>query len=60
MPDQSAEATLRYFVDSGISQIEFMGPHEAFAGAPQAPQGGVAPRRPQPEQQARSARRRTS
>ena len=26
MPDQSAEATLRYIVDSGISQIEFMGP----------------------------------
>jgi hypothetical protein len=41
MPDQSAEATLRYVVDSGISQIEFMGgPIEAFAGAPQAPQGG--------------------
>src|SRR5687768_4065480 len=41
MPDQSAEATLRYVVDSGISQIEFMGgPVEAFAGAPQAPQGG--------------------
>lgn len=38
MPDQSAEAILRYVVDSGISQIEFMGsPVEAFAGAPQAP-----------------------
>lgn len=37
MPDQSAEAILRYVVDSGISQIEFMGgPVEAFAGAPQA------------------------
>jgi sugar phosphate isomerase/epimerase len=35
MPDQSAEAILRYVVDSGISQIEFMGaPVEAFAGAP--------------------------
>jgi sugar phosphate isomerase/epimerase len=41
MPDQSAEATLRYIVDSGISQIEFMGgPVEAFAGAPQAARGG--------------------
>ena len=40
MPDQSAEAILRYVVDSGISQIEFMGAAvEAFAGAPQAPQG---------------------
>jgi sugar phosphate isomerase/epimerase len=57
MPDQSAEATLRYVVDSGISQIEFMGgPVEAFAGAPQAPQGGAGSRRggvpPTPEQQA--------
>ena len=35
MPDQSAEAILRYVVDSGISAIEFMGdPVEAFAGAP--------------------------
>jgi sugar phosphate isomerase/epimerase len=40
MPDQSAEAILRYVVDSGISQIEFMGgPVEAFAGAPQMPRG---------------------
>ena len=56
MPDQSAEATLRYIVDSGISQIEFMGgPVEAFAGAPQAPQGGGGRRGgqpPTPEQQA--------
>jgi sugar phosphate isomerase/epimerase len=56
MPDQSAEATLRYVVDSGISQIEFMGgPVEAFAGAPQAPQGGGGRRGgqpPSPEQQA--------
>ena len=56
MPDQSAEAILRYVVDSGISQIEFMGgPVEAFAGAPQA-QGGGGGRRggqpPTPEQQA--------
>ena len=56
MPDQSAEAILRYVLDSGISQIEFMGaPVELFAGAPQAPQasggrrGGQAPT---PEQQA--------
>jgi sugar phosphate isomerase/epimerase len=35
MPDQSAEATLRYVVDSGISAIELMnGPAEHFAGAP--------------------------
>lgn len=56
MPDQSAEATLRYIVDSGISQIEFMGgPVEAFAGAPQAPQRGGGRRGgrpPSPEQQA--------
>ena len=25
MPDQSAEATLKYIVDSGISQVELMG-----------------------------------
>ena len=36
MPDQSAEAILRYVLASGISRIEFMGgPVEAFAGAPQ-------------------------
>jgi sugar phosphate isomerase/epimerase len=35
MPDQSAEATLKYIVDSGISGIELMGgPVESFAGAP--------------------------
>ncbi|HXW04056.1 MAG TPA: sugar phosphate isomerase/epimerase [Vicinamibacterales bacterium] len=35
MPDQSAQATLRYIVDSGISAIELMGgPVESFAGAP--------------------------
>ena len=35
MPDQSAEATLKYIVDSGISGIELMGgPVEGFAGAP--------------------------
>ena len=55
MPDQSAEAILRYVVDSGISAIEFMGgPVEAFAGAPQAPQGGGrrGGQRPTPDQQA--------
>ena len=41
MPDQSAEATLKYVVDSGISAIELMGgPVESFAGAPSAPGGG--------------------
>ena len=41
MPDQSAEAMLRYVVESGIGEIEFMGAAvEAFAGAPQAPAGG--------------------
>jgi len=35
MPDQSAEATLKYIVDSGISGIELLGgPVESFAGAP--------------------------
>jgi sugar phosphate isomerase/epimerase len=41
MPDQSAEAMLRYIVDSGISEIELMGgPVESFAGAPQTPPVG--------------------
>lgn len=56
MPDQSAEAILRYIVDSGVSQIEFMGgPVEAFAGAPQGAPGGGGRRGgqpPTPEQQA--------
>jgi sugar phosphate isomerase/epimerase len=57
MADQSAEAILKYVVDSGISQIEFMGgPIEAFAGAPQAPERGGGGRRggqpPTPEEQA--------
>ena len=35
LPDQSAEATLKYVLDSGISAIELMGgPAESFAGAP--------------------------
>ena len=54
MPDQSAEAILRYVLDSGISRIEFMGgPVEAFAGAPQAAGrgGGRRGQPPTPEQQ---------
>jgi sugar phosphate isomerase/epimerase len=44
MPDQSAEATLRYVVDSGISAIELMGgPIESFAGAPTAAGRGGGP-----------------
>ena len=43
MPDQSAEATLKYILDSGISAIELMGgPVESFAGAPTAGRGGGA------------------
>jgi sugar phosphate isomerase/epimerase len=42
MPDQSAEGTLKYVVDSGISAIELMGgPVESFAGAPSTGRGGV-------------------
>jgi len=38
MPDQSAEATLQYVVDRGISAIELMGdPAESFAGKPENP-----------------------
>src|SRR5689334_16319731 len=41
MPDQSAEATLKYVIDSGISAIELMdGPAESFAGRPSASRGG--------------------
>ena len=46
MPDQSAEATLKYIVDSGISGVELMGgPVEAYARArtgfnPSAGRGG--------------------
>jgi sugar phosphate isomerase/epimerase len=43
MTDQSAEATLKYILDGGISGVELMdGPAEMFAGAPKAPprQGG--------------------
>jgi sugar phosphate isomerase/epimerase len=45
MPDQSAEATLKYVIDSGISAIELMGgPVESFAGAPASGRGGGAGR----------------
>src|SRR4051795_12078908 len=45
MPDQSAEATLKYIVDSGISAIELMGgPVESFAGAPASADGRGAAR----------------
>jgi sugar phosphate isomerase/epimerase len=45
MTDQSAEATLKYILDSGISAIELMGgPVESFAGAPLSGRGGGAGR----------------
>ena len=45
MPDQSAEAVLKYVIDSGISAIELMGgPVESFAGAPTSGRGGGAGR----------------
>ncbi|MCB0601968.1 MAG: sugar phosphate isomerase/epimerase [Saprospiraceae bacterium] len=38
LPDQSAEATLKYVLDCGISAIELMGdPAETFAGCPGNP-----------------------
>jgi len=41
MRDQSAEATLQYVLDAGISAIELMGdPAEAFAGRPASGRGG--------------------
>ena len=41
MLEQTAEATLKYVVDSGISAIELMGgPVESFAGIPTGPGGG--------------------
>jgi len=47
MPDQSAEATLKYVLDSGISAIELMGgPVESFAGAPSSGRGGGGGRGP--------------
>jgi sugar phosphate isomerase/epimerase len=59
MPDQGAEAVLRYIVDSGISAVELMGgPIEAYAGAPATPRGvGSGPLTPEAkaEQQERAA-----
>src|SRR6516164_11419510 len=53
MPDQSAEATLRYIVDSGISAIELMnGPAESYAGAPSGGRGGGRRGQATAEQQA--------
>ncbi|TLP72980.1 sugar phosphate isomerase/epimerase family protein [Maribacter sp. ACAM166] len=38
MPDQSAEATLQYILDSGINAVELMGdPAEQYAGKPKNP-----------------------
>lgn len=38
LPDQSAEATLKYILESGVNAIELMGgPAESFAGAPKNP-----------------------
>ena len=55
MQDQSAEATLKYILDSGISAIELMdGPAETCAGRPAGGRAGGAGRGAQltPEQQA--------
>ena len=47
MPDQSAEATLKYILESGISAIELMGgPVESFAGGPASGRGGGGGRGP--------------
>src|SRR4029079_7623907 len=47
MPDQSAEATLKYILESGISAVELMGgPAESFAGAPTSGRGGGPGRGP--------------
>jgi sugar phosphate isomerase/epimerase len=41
MPDQSAEATLKYILESGLSAVEIMGgPVESFAGVPRREGGG--------------------
>jgi sugar phosphate isomerase/epimerase len=51
LADQSAEATLKYVIDSGISAIELMGePAEAFAGRPPAGRGGGRGVQQTPEQ----------
>lgn len=37
MPDQSAEATLKYILDCGVNAVELMGgPAESFAGKPES------------------------
>lgn len=63
MPDQGADAVLRYVLDSGISAVELMGNSiEAYAGAPAAPRpsggpGGPGGRRPPtPEETAARAK----
>ncbi len=44
MPDQTAQALLRYIVDDGISAVELMGePAEQFAGAPSRGNRGGGP-----------------
>src|SRR5260370_37160785 len=47
MPEQSAEGTLKYIVDSRISGVELMGgPIESSTGAPTPGRGGGAGRGP--------------
>jgi len=47
MPDQSAEATLKYILESGISAVELMGgPIESYAGIPTAAGRGGGGRGP--------------
>jgi len=47
MSEQTAEATLKYVTESGISAIELMGgPVESFAGAPPSGRGGGGGRGP--------------
>ncbi len=47
MPEQSAEATLKYILDSGISGVELMGgPIESSTGAPTPGRGGGPGRGP--------------
>tara|TARA_R110002153_G_scaffold2070_3_gene10095 strand:+ start:412 stop:1458 length:1047 start_codon:yes stop_codon:yes gene_type:complete len=43
MPDQSAEATLQYILDTGINAVELMGdPAEQYAGKPESPVNRMA------------------
>src|SRR5262245_13601711 len=58
MPDQSAEATLKYILNSGISEIELMnGPAESYAGAPPAGRGGGGGRRGEATAEEQAAQR---